>query len=93
MQGGDDATHHKPKKVHISPPQKPTVLYKFKTSVHLVSSHFDTIQISILRISFFFIPVRYEQLALIFVFNTIQKYKYHARTLIPRQSCPRVNVV
>ena len=37
-QGRDDATYHKLKNYHISPPQKPTVLYKVKTSVRLVSS-------------------------------------------------------
>lgn len=91
-QGRDDATCHKPENYHISPPQKPTVLYKVKTSFHLVSSFFDTIQVSILNISIFLIPVRYGHLAVI-LFSIPFRYKYHARTLIPRQSCPSVDVV
>ena len=48
-----------------------------KTSVGLASSLYDTIQVSMTRSSHFLIPVG---------------YRYHARTFIPRQKRPSINI-
>ena len=62
------------------------------TSVGLILPSFDTIRVSIMRISQFVIPVGYEYLT-VFLFSIPFGSTYHARIFIPRQNYPSINVV